>query len=534
MGFYYAHEMGLCAYVEGNQVWELRKWLGWYRRRGVSCFYLYCKAGNNVVRDVVSQEVLNGTVVLIDVNIPKEKDKSLASYHDCIKRVRYICRHLLLAKVGDYLQGIGENSLPGVLGRCFDEDTALLKLDSEDGKGRYLADPLMMSGFNMEGNPVWSERHKLRSVSGVRFVEQRSKCIALLSHVMSRNGAPMALLSVAKILKEAGYEIDVYSIDHGVLEKDFKELGIRVTIDPYIHLTPLADQSWYSYYDLIIANTAVLVCCLSKQLTDTPVLWWLHEGKKNLSICGVNSNFTAKINANRVYAFGVSNIVNEDFIAIAPSFSMSGIMTMGIADVFKEKQRHNRFDYPMKFMLCGTVEKNKGQDILLKAVSLLNDEERRKCRFLLVGGKSCRLDEEEYIEEIISKAAEYPEVRLLKNQPHDEILKLYEEVDAVVVPSREESLSLVAIEAMMMGLPCILSDRVGVASYVHDGESGLVFASEDFYDLAGRIRLLLNEPNKAKKMGRAGRKIYEANFSHTRFAENIIGNVEKIIAEKSS
>ncbi|MBO6291922.1 MAG: hypothetical protein J6N51_06670, partial [Selenomonas sp.] len=224
MGFYYAHEMGLCAYVEGNQVWELRKWLGWYRRRGVSCFYLYCKAGNNVVRDVVSQEVLNGTVVLIDVNIPKEKDKSLASYHDCIKRVRYICRHLLLAKVGDYLQGIGENSLPGVLGRCFDEDTALLKLDSEDGKGRYLADPLMMSGFNMEGNPVWSERHKLRSVSGVRFVEQRSKCIALLSHVMSRNGAPMALLSVAKILKEAGYEIDVYSIDHGVLEKDFKEL----------------------------------------------------------------------------------------------------------------------------------------------------------------------------------------------------------------------------------------------------------------------------------------------------------------------
>ena len=83
---------------------------------------------------------------------------------------------------------------------------------------------------------------------------------------------------------------------------------------------------------------------------------------------------------------------------------------------------------------------------------------------------------------------------------------------------------------MMMGLPCILSDRVGVASYVNDGESGLVFANEDHEELAGRIRMLLNEPNRSEQIGKAGRKLYEANFSHARFAENIIGNVEKIIA----
>ena len=178
--------------------------------------------------------------------------------------------------------------------------------------------------------------------------------------------------------------------------------------------------------------------------------------------------------------------------------------------------------------MCGSWEERKGQDIFLQAIGLLTEEERSCCEFYLVGSKSSNIGSG-YEEKIRSLAAGREEVRLFKNMPHEKVIALYEEMDAVVVPSREESLSIVAIEAMMMGLPCIISDHVGVASELENGKEGLLFPSGESEVLAEKMRYLLIHPQAAVQMGQEGRRLYEEKFSEKRFAENILKTVNEII-----
>ena len=474
--------------------------------------------------------MLSGTLVLIGGKKNGNGDERLLAYEECLERVRYVCRYLLLLQVGDYLQGVGEESLSGLLGRCFGEDTAALEIGALGGTYRYAANPLLVRGFDDSKRPTWVKGYKLRSVGGLKFTRQRAKRIALISHVMARNGAPLALMSAAKILKEAGYELDVYTVVSGALVNDFKALGIPVVIDPIVHGMPFPDQPWYHDYDLIIANTAVLIGCFRKQLTDTPVLWWLHESASILEWSGVNAECFSKVKMEGVKALAVSEVTIRDIHALAPELPINSTLTLGIKDEFKGREKKEDKS-PFVFMMCGSWEERKGQDIFLKAIGMLSEEERRKCEFLLVGGKGT-VTTPDYSKEVESLSAALPEVKLVERIPHEEVLALYEKVDAVVVPSREESLSMVAIEALMMGRPCIVSDNVGVAADVREGGAGLIFSSGEVDELADKMRILMSDTNLAENMGKSGRMAYKSKFTSEKFAEKILMEVEAFLKDE--
>ena len=53
----------------------------------------------------------------------------------------------------------------------------------------------------------------------------------------------------------------------------------------------------------------------------------------------------------------------------------------------------------------------------------------------------------------------------------------------------------VAAEAMMHGVPCLVSDAVGTAAYIRHGEDGLVFPSGDVQAL--RSDCVVHRPPRA-------------------------------------
>ena len=61
-----------------------------------------------------------------------------------------------------------------------------------------------------------------------------SRKILLISHQLSRTGAPIALLNVARLLREEGNEIVLISLDEGPLREDFESMGISVSIETEI------------------------------------------------------------------------------------------------------------------------------------------------------------------------------------------------------------------------------------------------------------------------------------------------------------
>jgi glycosyltransferase involved in cell wall biosynthesis len=83
-----------------------------------------------------------------------------------------------------------------------------------------------------------------------------------------------------------------------------------------------------------------------------------------------------------------------------------------------------------------------------------------------------------------------------------EIMPLF---DVFVLPSLNEGMGRVLVEAMAAGRPIVASRVGGIPDLVRHGETGLLVTPRDEVSLAESISLLLSNPAKAGRMGALGR-----------------------------
>jgi glycosyltransferase involved in cell wall biosynthesis len=86
-------------------------------------------------------------------------------------------------------------------------------------------------------------------------------------------------------------------------------------------------------------------------------------------------------------------------------------------------------------------------------------------------------------------------------------------VDAVVVPSRNEGLPLVLLEAMHTGLPVIATPVGSVPEAIEHGVSGLLVPPEDHVALAGALRELASSSELRTQLGAAAKVRAQQDFS---------------------
>lgn len=87
----------------------------------------------------------------------------------------------------------------------------------------------------------------------------------------------------------------------------------------------------------------------------------------------------------------------------------------------------------------------------------------------------------------------------------------------VLVPSRLEGFGIVALEASLMARPVVASGIGGLTEAVADGVSGVLVRPDDPGALAGAILGLLDDPERARALGRAGRERALADFSQAAY-----------------
>ena len=89
----------------------------------------------------------------------------------------------------------------------------------------------------------------------------------------------------------------------------------------------------------------------------------------------------------------------------------------------------------------------------------------------------------------------------------------------VVIPSRQDSLPLVALEAALMARPLVVSRVGGLPEVVMHQEGGLIVDNEDTDGFASAVSFLLEHPALAIEMGEAGRRRVQAVFTWDRHLE---------------
>lgn len=145
----------------------------------------------------------------------------------------------------------------------------------------------------------------------------------------------------------------------------------------------------------------------------------------------------------------------------------------------------------------------KGHMVLLDTFRAIHAE-RPQARLLVVGAPTYW--EETYLHELQERAAELgcaEGVRWLGFR--DDIAQLLAISDLMVLPSFSEPFGIVIVEAMIAGKPVIVCDSGGPPEIVEDGVTGLVVATQKVGPLADAMAALLGDPERARRMGAAGR-----------------------------
>ena len=132
----------------------------------------------------------------------------------------------------------------------------------------------------------------------------------------------------------------------------------------------------------------------------------------------------------------------------------------------------------------------KGQDTLVKAILLLvNDYPDIHCNF---AGDVFK-DQEEAYNELLSQIKQHnAEGNFTFCGNVDDIPEFLIHQDIFVLPSHSEAFGIALIEAMSMGLPCVASRLAGPEEILSDPSLGLLFTPGDEYDLADKIKLMIN------------------------------------------
>ena len=165
----------------------------------------------------------------------------------------------------------------------------------------------------------------------------------------------------------------------------------------------------------------------------------------------------------------------------------------------------------------GRLREEKGQDVLIRAMHIVVQSLPETC-LLLVGDGPDR----EKLQKLSEELNLHNHIHWAGQVDPEAVIPYYGIMNVAVVPSRFEGFGLAAVEAMAAGLPVLASEVDGLCEVVKNEETGYLVPPENSDFLADRIIALLTDPDKASRMGRAGRKRVEQYFSIEQFSDVVL------------
>lgn len=351
--------------------------------------------------------------------------------------------------------------------------------------------------------------------------DKRKKNILLISHSLGLSGAVVACQSLGIVLKNSGYNVTIACALDGAMRGQMLNDGISVICDVRLKSERLSDIEWVNDFQMVWINTVAMFHLLVEHNPDIPIIWWIHESEMIYQedlLDQYNEMFSTYIDFTNVHIYGVSELANGPFLRRWPYVEKIDILPLGVDDFFV-KHGEQIVDSPFVFAVVGYLCKRKAQDVFLLAIEMLPDYIYRECEFWLIGGGASN----KWGQDLYNKAEKMDKVKFCGQLTRSQMAEALERIDAIVVPSREETFSIAAVEGMMHGKAVICTDEqsVGVAHYVREAEAGLLVPRENARALSDAMMWAVMHRKVWQDMGKNGRLLYENCFSKDVFSERV-------------
>lgn len=208
----------------------------------------------------------------------------------------------------------------------------------------------------------------------------------------------------------------------------------------------------------------------------------------------------------------ITNAVDEDnFSNIRPKSEVRA--ELGVGDDFR------------LIGTIGTLRIDKAQHVLLRAFSEII-KTFPDLNLLVVGDGPLRENLQNTARDLgIAKRVIFTGHRL-------DVADLLNVMDIFVLSSKKEGLPLPLLEAMYMGIPCVVPRIGGIPDVVENGQTGYLFEFPDHQELSNRVLQLLQDRQLALKMGQAGREKAQKDLTSGRYAGQLMQLYERLLIKK--
>lgn len=355
------------------------------------------------------------------------------------------------------------------------------------------------------------------------------KKILLYSHELTYTGAPTSLLRIAKVLLKQGCRLELWSKKEGDYWREFDALNVPVKIVPDAEIVNHAKE--INGFDLAIANTIVSYRFYDESRKYIPTIWYIREAQNIRTIFG--QNFYWKkifVTAEELYC------VSEYAAAFIKENYNSNVKVLHncVEDFYAYTDEREETKFPLTILMMGSVTVRKGFRIAVEALLALPEEYRCKINLKFAGQIVGSNLAGKYAKELFERIEGVKNIEYL-GELHDkeEIMETYRASDVVLVPSQDESCSLVVLEGAMQAKPLIVTENVG-AKYMVSEENGWIFPTDNVEELAKIFIEVVSKYESLNHMGLVSRRKYEELASMQSYEADICRMVEEHINIKLS
>lgn len=346
------------------------------------------------------------------------------------------------------------------------------------------------------------------------FLSPKEKYM-LMSNGMSLGGAPLMLYQAAKIYRQKGKEVYVFTETYGDLIKELRSESIKVFYSSEISKKLINMLFKYHKIQFCLVNTVVESYWI-KSLSECkiPSLWWIHEGVfyiekyKSLLPKELKSNIRVATVGNRPKEALKNNGLDY----------MCDDLLYGINDRYSKIINQKNIDQ-FVFLVIGTIYHLKNQMDIIEAYDILPQKYKEKVFIHFIGEPIKESDL--YYKEFLKKLSNNDHLLYLGKMSHEKLMREYEQVDGIICSSLDDTMPVVITEALMYGKVVITSSETGQYILIRNGIDGYTYNVQNITSLSEKIQEVLSHRN-VEEIEKNARRLYLKYFSMETFEKQLM------------
>jgi len=371
-----------------------------------------------------------------------------------------------------------------------------------------------------------------------------SRSIHLINRYLVRNGIKVMVISTNAGLREnEGIKFNKWNNIDGVDVKYFNTYGNKLynvspgmLIELYkkmddsdlVHISPL----WN--FPCIVAG---LISRLKKKKYVLSPRGTLNKESFNIKNSLLKKTYYKLLAERIVKGSSAIHFTSEDEMMNVTNYlelnQRSFVVPNGInLEEYKEspepgnfKKKHELITCSKYILFMGRIHKKKGIDILIKAFKILND--KFKDIKLVIAG----FDNDGYecvVREMVASLKLDNEVIFTGPLYKDEIKEAFTDAECFVLPSYSENFGMAVIEAMAMGCPVVVSNRVGIYDVIKKHDAGVVVEANETSLFQG-ICSLIDSSELRRELSERGKILVNDYYEIDKVAKKMIANYESLL-----